>query len=196
MAADRSDGPRSRPAREDEEALRDLSLAYAAAADARDGEALVALFADDGVLMVPRYPVDLRPLVARAAPDGIRQVAEMLCRYDRTFHLVSDARYVVEGERASGEVRCVAHHVTAAAGAVDAGEAGGAAGAGEAGGAAGAGEPVGAGSAGPAGTDMVWFIVYRDQYLRCGTAWRLARRELHLLWVEEHPVSVLGAPSE
>ena len=175
MAADRSDGPPGRPAREDEEALRDLSLAYAAAADARDGEALVALFADDGVLMVPRYPVDLRPLVARAAPDGIRQVAEMLRRYDRTFHLVSDARYVVEGERASGEVQCVAHHVTAA------------------------GQPGGAGPAGPAGpagTDMVWFIVYRDQYLRCGTAWRLARRELHLLWVEEHPVSLLGAPSE
>ena len=187
MVADRPDGAPGRPAREDEEALRDLSLAYAAAADARDGEALVALFADGGVLMVPRYPVDLRPQVACAAPDGIRQVAEMLRRYDRTFHLVSDARYVVEGERASGEVQCVAHHVTAAAGAADAAEPGGA---------AGAGEPVGAGPAGPAGTDMVWFIVYRDQYRRSGTAWRLARRELHLLWVEEHPVSLLGAPSE
>jgi hypothetical protein len=178
MVADRPDGAPGRPPGEDEEALRDLSLAYAAAADARDGEALAALFVDGGVLMVPKYPLDLRPMVARAAPDGIRQVAEMLRRYDRTFHLVSDARYVVEGERASGEVQCVAHHVTAA------------------GGSEGAGGPEGAGLSGQAGTDMVWFIRYRDQYRRSGTAWRLERRELHLQWVEEHPVSVLGAPSE
>ncbi len=166
------DDPIRRPG--DEEALRDLSLSYAAAADARDGETLAGLFVEDGALVVPRYPVDLRPVVTRSGPDALRQVAEMLRRYDRTFHVVSDTRFVVDGDQASGEVQCVAHHVTAAEG--------------------GAGRNDAAGSAGPAGTDMVWFIRYRDQYRRTGTVWRFVRRELNLQWVEEHPVRVLGPP--
>jgi hypothetical protein len=41
---------------------------------------------------------------------------------------------------------------------------------------------------------MVWFIRYRDQYRRSGAGWRFVRRELHLQWVEEHPVTALGVP--
>ncbi len=137
-----------------------MSLAYAAAADARDGEALVSLFVEDGALVVPRYPVDMRPVVTRSGPDALRQVAEMLGRYDRTFHLVGDARFSVEGDEASGEVQCVAHHVTA----------------------------VGRGR--PARSARTW----------CGSSATAtgtdgappdggsSRRELHLQWVEEHPV--------
>jgi hypothetical protein len=150
----------------DEIALRGLSVDYAAAADARDGDALAALFVEDGALVVPRYPVDMRPVVTRSGPDALRQVAEMLGRYDRTFHLIGDGRFLVEGEGASGEVQCVAHHVTA----------------------------VGSGSASSVGSDMVWFIRYRDRYRRSGTGWKIVRRELHLQWVEEHPVSAVGAP--
>ena len=43
---------------------------------------------------------------------------------------------------------------------------------------------------------MVWFIRYRDQYRRTGLGWKFVRRELHLQWVEEHPVRVLGVRSE
>ncbi len=170
MADGRSQEDPDRRTGRDEGALRNLSLAYATAADARDGAALAALFVDDGTLMVPRYPVDLRPVVARTGVDALRQVGEMLRRYDRTFHVVSDARFVVEGEHAAGEVDCVAHHVTAVEGA-----------------------PEGAGSA---GTDMVWFIRYRDRYRRTGSGWKFVRRELHLQWVEEHPVDLIGVPPE
>ncbi len=167
MAPGRSDEDQGRPGGDDE-ALRELSLAYAAAADARDGPALVALFVGDGELVVPKYPVDLRPVVTRSGPEALREVATMLGRYDRTFHLVAGTHFVVAGEHASGEVQCVAHHLTAADGA----------------------------DGGPAGTDMVWFIRYRDRYRHTASGWRIARRELHLQWVEEHPVSALGPPFE
>jgi hypothetical protein len=98
----------------------------------------------------------------------------MLGRYDRTFHLVSNARFVVEGEEATGVVQCVAHHVTAGA----------------------PSGPAGAGGAAPAGTDTVWFIRYHDRYRRTGSGWRFLRRELHLQWVEEHPVALLGLPPD
>jgi ketosteroid isomerase-like protein len=158
---------------EDEAALRSLSTAYAAAADARDGEGLASLFSEDGALVVPSLPSDLRPVVTRRGHDDLVQVAEMLRRYERTFHLVTNHRFSVEADRASGEVQCVAHHVSLTR------------------------DPSGGdpGSVGPAGTDTVWFIRYRDQYRRSTAGWRFERRELHLQWVEEHPVARLGAPA-
>jgi len=160
-------------AREDEEALRWLSTAYAGAADDRDGEGLASLFTDDGALVVPKFPSDLRPVVTRRGHDALVQVAEMLRRYDRTFHLVTNHRFRVDGDTASGEVQCVAHHVSAAGGPETL-------------------DPV---HPGPAGTDTVWFIRYRDRYRRTGAGWRFERRELDLQWVEEHPVARLGAPA-
>ena len=157
----------------DEASLRSLSTAYAAAADARDGEWLASLFAEDGALVVPKFPTDLRPVVTRRGHDALVQVAEMLRRYDRTFHLVTNHRFAVAGDTASGEVQCVAHHVSLT------------------------GDRSGGGPAseGPAGTDTVWFIRYRDRYRRSGSGWRFERRELDLQWVEEHPVTLLGAPA-
>ncbi len=71
-----------------------------------------------------------------------------------------------------GEVPCVAHHVTGRSADGRAGR---------------------ATRGPPAGTDSVWFIRYRDDYRPDRAGWRFVRRELHLQWVEEHPVAVLGA---
>jgi hypothetical protein len=78
---------------------------------------------------------------------------------------VSNHTYAIDGDRASGDVQCVAHHLTSL------------------------GAPV---EEGRAGTDSVWFIRYRDEYSRTTAGWRIERRELHLQWVEERPVAVLG----
>jgi ketosteroid isomerase-like protein len=153
----------------DEAELRWLSTDYAAAVDRCDGIMLAALFVSDGVLMVPDYPDDLRPVIARRGHDALRRLPDGLRRYQRTFHQVSNHRYVVAGDLASGQVACVAHHVTGAEGAE------------------------GVVGDGPAGTDSVWLIRYRDDYERTAAGWRIARRELHLQWVEEHPVTVLGS---
>lgn len=155
-------------------ALLDLSVAYAAAADARDGEGLASLFVDGGELVVPAFPSDLRPVVTRSGHDALVKVAGLLGRYHRTFHVVSNTRFGVDGDQATGEVQCVAHHVTAA----DAPD--------------GAAAPA---VGGAVGTDTVWFIRYRDRYRRTGGVWRFVRRELHLQWVEERPVTALGPPA-
>jgi hypothetical protein len=106
----------------------------------------------------------------------LQRIPEGLRRYHSTFHLVGGASFDVGGDRAGGEVQCVAHHVSAVGG---------------------PGPVDGAGPARPAraGTDTVWFIRYRDRYRRSGPTWRFVRRELHLQWVEEHPVALLGAPT-
>ncbi len=162
--------------RGDEDELRALSTAYAEAVDARDGAALAALFVADGSLVVPDYPDDLRPVITRQGHQALQRIPEGLRRYHRTFHLVGGASFDVDGDRAGGEVQCVAHHVSTVGG---------------------PGPLDGAGPAGPAraGTDTVWFIRYRDRYRRSGPTWRFVRRQLHLQWVEEHPVALLGAPA-
>jgi hypothetical protein len=43
-------------------------------------------------------------------------------------------------------------------------------------------------------TDLVWFIRYEDTYRRRDGSWRFRRRVLHLQWVEQHRVDVVGLP--
>jgi len=151
----------------DEAALHALSLAYADAADRRDGDRFAALFLDDGVLEVPRFPDDLRPVVTRAGTDALSKVPGGLRRFDRTFHQVTNASFAVDGDRATGDVGCVAHHLVPPAV-----------------------EP--ASGPPPTWVDHVWFIRYRDHYRRGPGGWRFARRVLHLQWVEERPVDRVG----
>jgi hypothetical protein len=99
-------------------------------------------------------------------------VPEGLSVYDRTLHQLSNHRYSVDGDLARGEVQCVAHHLSAAAD-----------------------QTTAVGPAGTVATDVVWFIRYRDDYRRTEAGWRFVRRELHLQWVEDHPVRALG-PAE
>ena len=123
---------------------------------------------EDGELVVPRYPDDLSLAVTRSGRDTLRLIPEFLRRYDRTFHLVSNPQYEVEGDRARGQVSCIAHHIVPAEGS----EAGG---------------PV-------TPTDLVWHIRYIDDYRHEEGVWRFTRRELHLQWVEVRPVAALGPP--
>ncbi|MGH9079853.1 MAG: nuclear transport factor 2 family protein [Acidimicrobiales bacterium] len=168
--------------RSDTEALRSLSTTYAFAVDDRDGERFASLFVDSGELLVPNLPDDVQPVISRLGRESLRRVPDGLRRYERTFHQVSNDRFSIDGDRATGEVQCVAHHVMGAPNA-----AGGAAD-----NAAGDGAGDGAGGAGNrTGIDTVWFIRYLDDYVRTDRGWRFERRALHLQWVEEHPVSLL-----
>ncbi len=142
-------------------ALTLLSTAYAAAADGGDGDALAALFVPDGQLVVPDVPRDLRPVITRTGTEALRAIPGRLAHYVRTFHVTSDHRFTIDGGRASGEIQCVAHHLTAP-------------------------------TDDAPGTDTVWYIRYRDRYVRTGDGWRIERRELHLQWVEERPVTVVA----
>ncbi len=91
-------------------ALRELSETYARCADRRDGEGLAALFEPDGVLrVVPR---------GAEAPSGelsgrvdIAAAIERLDRYAATLHVVANHYASVEGDAATAEVYCLAHHL-------------------------------------------------------------------------------------
>lgn len=154
----------------DERELAALVISYAAAVDGRDGDRLAGLFLEDGELVIPKVPVDLRPVLVRKGSEVLRQIPDGLRRFTKTFHEVLNREFTIEGGTASGVVYCVAHHVTAAEGGGTEATAG----------------------AGSAGTDAVWYIRYLDQYERTAAGWRIVRRDLHLEWVEERAVSLIS----
>jgi ketosteroid isomerase-like protein len=167
----------------DADRLRALSLAYAAAVDALDGEAFAALFTGDGELWVPDPSRGPEPTVCRSGADRLRRIPSGLARYHVTHHRVGPAEYVVTGDSATGEVTGVAHHLTASvADPADPSHP------------ADPAHPTGAPSASAAGpgVDTVWFLRYEDRYRRGDDGWRIARRSLHLRWIEERPVARVG----
>jgi hypothetical protein len=90
-----------------QEEIRDLAAAYALACDLRDAARLTALF-DPGAQLVVHMPgAEAR---VRQAPDGIGSIPALLARYDQTFHFVGLHRIVVDGDAATGDVYCDAHH--------------------------------------------------------------------------------------
>jgi ketosteroid isomerase-like protein len=87
--------------------LRELAAGYALAADDRDPDAFVALFCPNGVLTVVRGERE----VTLSGRDELRRVPGQLGRYERTFHLVGQSHYQVDGDTATGTVYCTANHL-------------------------------------------------------------------------------------
>jgi len=148
--------------------LRRLSTGYAAAVDALDGDAFAVLFTTDGELWVPDPTRGTMPTICRAGTEELRRVPDGLSRYRSTRHRIGPTSYVVNGGTATGEVTGVAHHLSASPVASDTGPDGG------------------------PGVDTIWFLRYEDEYRRLAAGWRIARRALHLRWVEERPVDHAG----
>lgn len=92
----------------DRVALRYLAEAYAAACDARDGDALLRCFTDDATIVIHR------PGAADRHIDhgSLGRIPGALARYDRTMHFVGNHRADVDGDQATGETVCLAHHLT------------------------------------------------------------------------------------
>lgn len=93
--------------------LYELSARYAAGADRRDIELFVSAFLPEGRLR--RFdPSDAAaPVTDRRGHDSLAEIPGLLARYAHTFHHLGQARYEVDGDVASGEVYCVATHVSA-----------------------------------------------------------------------------------
>ena len=91
-------------------ALLDVADAYARFADRIDAESLGGLFVEDGVLRILRPRGGVAP-VERVGRAEIISAIKRLDRYQSTFHLVGNHHYEIDGDEATGEVYCVAHHV-------------------------------------------------------------------------------------
>jgi ketosteroid isomerase-like protein len=88
--------------------LRDLVDGYARAADGGDRAALEALFLPDATLTVRRPDAEPHTYEGAAA---LGEIVPRLGRYARTFHLVANHWCTVNGDAATGEAYCEAHHV-------------------------------------------------------------------------------------
>jgi hypothetical protein len=93
--------------------LLDLSRSYASGADRRDVHKFLRAFADDGVLSIyaGSDPEEGAVRTARGHTE-LASIPRELAAYARTFHLLGQASYDVAGDRATGEVYCVAHHLS------------------------------------------------------------------------------------
>ena len=87
----------------DELAVKDLSHRYAIALDRGDREEWASLFSDD-VAFESGTSV-------RGLSDVLRIPSEQLARYKKTLHSVTTQRISLAGDRATGEVYCIAHHI-------------------------------------------------------------------------------------
>jgi uncharacterized protein (TIGR02246 family) len=93
----------------DRDALRRLVERYATAVDHRDLEAAAGCFLPDGRLTVG----DGEPLQGGSA---IVAALGRLERYEATAHVLGHSNHAVDGDRATGESWCRAHHVYEEAG--------------------------------------------------------------------------------
>ena len=139
----------------DRQAITDLVLGYAAAADDRDVTAFVALFLPDATLTARRGS---GPGATYVGADRLAEIPARLSRYVETFHVVTNIRAEpgADGDAAIGRSQCRAHHITAE---------------------------------GETATDQVLTIRYRDTYRRTDAGWRIATRDVHILWSEDVSVT-------
>ena len=92
--------------------LRALAESYAHGADRRDRDAFLSAFHADGRLTVFTNTDDPEPRSVRQGHEELAAIPDLLSRYDKTFHFLGNHRYSVDGDTASGEVYCIAHHLT------------------------------------------------------------------------------------
>ena len=94
---------------EDRAALRDLVEAYGRAIDRRDASLLVSLFTEDGALV---FYEDGAPARERRGHDALAGIIDYVSRYSVTTHFIGNHTAWVDGDRATGETYCLAHHVS------------------------------------------------------------------------------------
>jgi hypothetical protein len=92
-------------------AIRELVDAYAHRADRRDAKGQMALFTSDTHMQVFMDSRSEQPTQELHGREQLAPVFEGLSVYDATTHFNGQSTVVLDGDRASGEVYCLAHHV-------------------------------------------------------------------------------------
>ena len=95
------------------EAIRELSCRYARTADRRDYATFREIFTEDGAIRVFRGdPETTEPYIVLEGRDAIATGMEGLEAWAKTQHQVANQLVEVDGDRATAETYCTAHHVT------------------------------------------------------------------------------------
>ena len=94
-------------------AIRELVDAYAHCADRRDANGQMALFTKDTHFIVFMEPKSTKPAMEFNRREDLAPVFDDLNKYEATTHFVGQCTITLEGESATGETYCIAHHILA-----------------------------------------------------------------------------------
>ncbi len=73
----------------------------------------LSAFRAEATLRVSRSGTEAGELVSSfTGHDELGRIPALITRYARTFHLVGNHLYDIQGDEATGEVYCSAHHLT------------------------------------------------------------------------------------
>src|ERR1700756_5791397 len=98
-------------------AIRELVEAYAHCADTREAEDQMALFTMDSHFVVYMDPKNTKPSMELHTRSELAPVFADLNQYETTMHFIGQSTILsLTKTTATGEVYCLAHHVTAKAG--------------------------------------------------------------------------------
>ena len=92
-------------------AIRELIDAYARCADRREADAQKALFTEDTHFVVYMDGVGTEPSEDLYGREQLTPVFAALNQYEVTMHFNGQSTVVLDGDRATGETYCIAHHV-------------------------------------------------------------------------------------
>jgi ketosteroid isomerase-like protein len=94
-------------------AIRELVEAYAHCADRRDAKGQMSLFTTDTHFVVYMDTNDPKPSQELHSREALAPVFADLNRYAGTMHFVGQSTiFTLNGEHATGEAYCIAHHLT------------------------------------------------------------------------------------
>src|SRR5436190_7533032 len=95
----------------DRVAIRELVDAYAQCADRRDAEGQKSLFTEDTHFLVFMDGQGSEATQDLNGRDALTPVFDDLNRYQATMHFNGQSTITLEGDRATGESYCIAHHL-------------------------------------------------------------------------------------
>jgi len=96
--------------------IRELVDAYAHCADRRDAKGQMSLFTKDTHFVVFMDAKSEKPSMEFNRQEDLAPVFDELNKYEVTTHFIGQSTVILDGDRATGETYCIAHHVSASEG--------------------------------------------------------------------------------
>src|SRR6202047_3115056 len=91
-------------------AIRELVEAYAHCADRRDAKGQMSLFTPNTHFVVFMDAKSIQPSMELSRREDLAPVFADLNKYEATTHFLGQSTVVLNGDRATGETYCLAHH--------------------------------------------------------------------------------------
>jgi SnoaL-like protein len=96
--------------------IRELVDAYAHCADRCDAKGQMSLFTEETHFIVFMDARSEKPSMELNRREDLVPVFDELNKYEATTHFMGQSTVVLDGDRATGETYCIAHHLSASEG--------------------------------------------------------------------------------